>query len=162
MEFVDNLPPARVKKVKQQVADHQLVEVQKLARELMDTWGLKHWVFKFDGGKRRYGCCHYGTLTISLSRHLVKLNSLEDTRDTILHEIAHALAGPSANHGPKWREQCIKVGAKPKTCHTSQVAEPNYKLYCYHCDKYLGGRYRKTRTAILSICCHASVKWVTN
>jgi SprT-like family len=37
----------------------------------------------------------------------------EEVRDTILHEVAHALAGPAnTGHGPKWREMARRVGAK--------------------------------------------------
>ena len=55
------------------------------------------WQFKFDNSKRRFGQCVYGRKyglpyhMIKLSKPLVALNSEEQVRDTILHEIAHAL-----------------------------------------------------------------------
>ena len=50
------------------------------------------WLFEFDRSKVRFGRCHYGRKEISLSRHLVELNDEAEVRETILHEIAHALA----------------------------------------------------------------------
>jgi len=36
--------------------------------------------------------------------------------DTLLHETAHALAGPKAYHGPVWKAWARKLGAKPERC----------------------------------------------
>src|SRR5262249_31162680 len=38
----------------------------------------------------------------------------ETIRDTLLHEIAHALAGRDAGHGPLWKAMCRRAGAKPE------------------------------------------------
>jgi plasmid stabilization system protein ParE len=37
-------------------------------------------------------------------------------RDTILHEVAHALAGPKAKHGPVWREVAVRIGCSGRRC----------------------------------------------
>ena len=37
-----------------------------------------------------------------------------EVRDTILHEIAHALAGAKARHGPAWKAIAKRLGATPK------------------------------------------------
>jgi len=42
--------------------------------------------------------------------------SSEQLTDTILHEIAHALAGPAAKHGPAWKAIARRLGATPKSC----------------------------------------------
>ena len=42
--------------------------------------------------------------------------SLRQVTDTILHEIAHALAGPGAGHGPAWKATASRLGATPKSC----------------------------------------------
>lgn len=41
-------------------------------------------------------------------------------RDTILHEIAHALAGHAAGHGPVWKGVCRRIGARPVRCGSEQ------------------------------------------
>ena len=80
-----------------------------LARGLMDEHGLHQWSLTFDSAKRRAGLCRYDTRTISLSRPLTALYSAAEVRETVLHEIAHALAGVKAAHGPKWR--CVAADA---------------------------------------------------
>ena len=87
-----------------------------MARGLMDEHGLGDWTLALDRAKRRAGVCRYTDKTIGLSRHLTLLHTPEQVRDTVLHEIAHALAGPRAAHGPRWRRQAIAVGANPQRC----------------------------------------------
>ena len=38
----------------------------------------------------------------------------EEIRDTVLHEIAHAIAGPEAGHGPLWKATARRIGATPR------------------------------------------------
>jgi predicted SprT family Zn-dependent metalloprotease len=106
-----------------------ILKAQTLALQLMDKHGLlaKGWSFSFDNAKRRYGLCQYRKKHISLSRHLTELNSDEQTTDTILHEIAHALAGPRAGHYSKWKYTAMQVGAKPQRCYGSEVLQPEHK-----------------------------------
>ena len=85
-----------------------------MARELMDEHGLRGWVLTFDRAKRRAGVCRHGDKVIGLSSHLTRLNTQEQVRDTVLHEIAHALAGPGAGHGPRWRRIAADIGATPE------------------------------------------------
>ena len=71
---------------------------QQLAHDLMRLHNLPpEWSFKLDRSKVCFGKCYYSKKQISLSRYLVELNDEEEVRDTILHEIAHALA-PRAEH----------------------------------------------------------------
>ena len=39
-----------------------------------------------------------------------------EMRDTVLHEIAHVLAGRKADHNHVWVSWAIKLGAKPSAC----------------------------------------------
>ena len=67
------------------------------------------WLFEFDRSKVRFGRCHYGRKEISLSRHLVELNDEAEVRDTILHEIAHALGAGlgMGRSGGGWRKRLV-------------------------------------------------------
>ena len=89
---------------------------REMARGLMDEHGLQGWQLTFDRAKRRAGVCRPGQRTIGLSRPLTELHDVAQVRDTVLHEIAHALAGPRAGHGPRWREIAAAIGAVPQRC----------------------------------------------
>ncbi len=95
-----------------------------LARRLMRENGLYGWTFEFDRAKRRFGACHYRTWTISLSAPLVSLNSEERVRNTILHEIAHALA-PGHGHDYVWRMRARSIGCDGLRCYDADsVVKP--------------------------------------
>lgn len=93
-----------------------LGEARAMARELMDEHGLADWALVLDRAKRRAGVCHFTDRRIGLSRHLTLLHTRDQVRDTVLHEIAHAHAGPRAGHGPRWRVAARAVGARPQRC----------------------------------------------
>jgi predicted SprT family Zn-dependent metalloprotease len=125
-------------------------DAAQLARSLMAQHGLSGWSFRFDHARRRFGSCRYRERVITLSRPLVLLNDVAEVRDTILHEIAHALS-PGDGHGPKWRAACRQIGARPVRCYSDQTvrspARPpaRYRLGCGHCDWWVD-RHRLTRT----------------
>jgi len=66
----------------------------------------------------------------------------EQVRDTILHEIAHAIAGHKAGHGWQWKAECRRIGANPNR--TADLPQDmvlglkekiaNYKAVCTKCD----------------------------
>lgn len=93
-----------------------------MARGLMDEHGLADWALEFDRAKRRAGICRYADRTIGLSRHLTLLHTRSQVRDTVLHEIAHALVGPRAGHGPRWQRQARALGASPHRCLPADAA----------------------------------------
>jgi|GEM_PF-1927483 len=101
----------------------RLAAVATIARQLMDQHGLSEWGFSFDNSKVRYGVCKTRARVIGLSRHLVLLNSDAENRDTILHEIAHALdlvENGNRGHGPTWKAICVRIGAQPERCYSSK------------------------------------------
>ena len=114
-------------------------EVRQLATTLLSEYGLDDWTFKFDRAVRRLGCCYYGTKTISLSEPLARRNDISVIRNTILHEIAHALIGPRAGHGPKWRAMARSIGAKPQACSSESVTvPPKLVAECPRCNTQYG------------------------
>ncbi|NBT51009.1 MAG: hypothetical protein EBT12_05555, partial [Marivivens sp.] len=76
-------------------------------------------IIDFDDAKTRFGQCRYTPKEISLSRPLTKANDEEQVRDTILHEIAHALT-PGEGHGNVWKKVAIKIGCDGKRCYDSK------------------------------------------
>jgi predicted SprT family Zn-dependent metalloprotease len=114
-----------------------LHEVEKLADLLMARHGLDEegWSFEFDRAKRRFGQCRHQDKAISLSEHLTRLNAREKVKDTILHEIAHALAGPGVGHDPRWRQIAAEIGAWPERCypHSVETPECEFQWLCPSC-----------------------------
>lgn len=107
-----------------------------LARTLMEAHGLRRWSFGFNHGRRQLGVCRYDRQRIELSVHLVDGNSESAVRETLLHEIAHALAGPRAGHGPKWKAMCMRVGAKPQRLdHEATMPQGRWRAKCPACGE---------------------------
>ena len=94
----------------------RLRETAHLARKLMDRHGLKDWELGFSAAKTRLGSCDSGRKIIRLSLKHAAGSPEGEVKDTILHEIAHALAGPAARHGPEWKAVASRLGATPKSC----------------------------------------------
>jgi predicted SprT family Zn-dependent metalloprotease len=132
-----------------------------LARSLMIASGLADWTFTFDHARRRFGSCQPRRKRITLSRTLTLLNAEPEVRDTILHEIAHALT-PDDHHGPRWRAMCLRLGAKPKRCYTDDtvVSPPRraarWEIGCPRCD-WWHARYRRTRRKLICRKCRSPV-----
>jgi hypothetical protein len=125
-----------------------LSEAASMSREAMNDNGLGHWTFQWDRSRSRFGVCKHGPRVISMSEHLVKLNDRANVLDTVLHEIAHALAGPGAGHGPLWKAKCREVGANPERCYDSAtVATPPapWVGICEHCGP-VAGRHRRPKS----------------
>jgi predicted SprT family Zn-dependent metalloprotease len=118
----------------------ELKPAQNLAVSLMNRHGLldKGWCFEFDNAVKRFGVCRFRRKTIGLSAKLTTLNNEEKVKDTILHEIAHAIAGYDAGHGIEWKRVCERIGAKPERCYNvaeTNVVELKYYAKCGACGK---------------------------
>lgn len=110
-----------------------LSSAESLARQLMAEHRLSDWRFAFDRSRRRFGVCRWNSRTIGLSRPLTELNGEAQVRDTILHELAHALAGRAAGHGPAWRAMAQAIGARPRRCYEDHVVATPALPYRYKC-----------------------------
>jgi predicted SprT family Zn-dependent metalloprotease len=87
-----------------------------MAEGLVRTHGLAGWQVEFDTAKRRAGVCRFSDRVIGLSAPLTRLHSEDEVRDTILHEIAHALVGPTHGHDAVWRRTAVAIGCSGKRC----------------------------------------------
>jgi len=134
----------------------ELSVAQELAENLLKQHQLSaEWVFKFDHAKRRFGCCNYTKKEISLSKHLTLLNSSEQVRETLLHEIAHALT-PGDHHGKKWQAKCIELGIKPDRCYKADevnAPQARFYLHCANCDLKVPRMRRSRKTYVCKACC---------
>jgi predicted SprT family Zn-dependent metalloprotease len=152
-----------------------LAQAQRLAVELMAQHGLTKtmeplrigmgaiahapvspWRFEFDNARRRFGCCFYRHRLITLSKHLVALNDEAQVRDTILHEIAHAIAGPKAGHGPLWKAQAAAIGARPERCYSDEnviTVTAKYQATCPTCGQEFKKFKQPKGTRYCGKCC---------
>jgi predicted SprT family Zn-dependent metalloprotease len=128
----------------------ELSRASNLAFNLMAKHGLieKGWRFEFDNARRRFGVCRFGTKRIGLSQHLVSLNDEAKVKDTILHEIAHALVGVKHGHDWVWRAKAIEIGCDGERCYSSDevvTPESRYIAECCGCKKTYK-KHRKPRS----------------
>jgi len=80
------------------------------------------WSFGFDRATKRAGACHYGERRITVSRYLAERWSDDDIHQTLLHEVAHAIAGRRAGHGPAWRRVATELGYVGERTHSGPIA----------------------------------------
>jgi predicted SprT family Zn-dependent metalloprotease len=94
----------------------ELREAFELARGLVDEHGLEGWQVAFDGARRRAGVCRFEERVIGLSAPITKVHGEPEVRDTVLHEIAHALVGPEHRHDEVWRRTAQSIGCSGRRC----------------------------------------------
>lgn len=87
-----------------------------LAEHLLEEHGLRGWRVEYDAAKNRAGVCRYSTRVLGLSAPLTALHDEDEVRDTILHEVAHALAGAAHGHGAEWRRVATRIGCSGRRC----------------------------------------------
>ena len=81
------------------------------------------WVFGFDNAKRRAGQCDFRAKRITVSRYLAARFDDDEIHQVLLHEVAHALAGHRAAHGPSWKRIAREIGYVGGTTHHGETAE---------------------------------------
>ena len=123
---------------------------QRLGGALMHQHGLvvQCWHFKLDKAKTRCGICYHSLRTIALSTDYVTLNSEELIRDTILHEIAHALRGPEHGHDIVWEMKAKSIGSSGQRCKSENeviVATAPWEAVCPGCNRTCHA-YRRPKT----------------
>ncbi|MCT9819118.1 SprT-like domain-containing protein [Microbacterium sp. W1N] len=96
--------------------------VRREAELLIATHLDAGWSFAFDNAKRRAGACDYTRRRITVSRYLSARYDDETNHQTLLHEVAHALAGAEAGHGARWKRVARSIGYTGGTTHHGETA----------------------------------------
>lgn len=106
-------------------------QAEDIIKELMTKYldGLG-WKLKFGESNRRAGCCNHKTKTLMFPKLYVRNVTESELRNTILHEIAHALVGLDHNHDQVWKEKAISIGCNAEVCHTIKFGNPKYLRQC--------------------------------
>ena len=134
-----------------------LLEAEQLAWKLLSEHRMElanghsftgQWGFKWTNKKRALGTCHYSERRISLSQFFVPHLDVDEVKDTILHEIAHAIVGGKHGHDYVWKRKASELGCNPDR--TADVKIPvnkmgyKYIAECPVCHKK-HGHARKSR-----------------
>lgn len=106
------------------------------------------WSFAFDHATKRAGLCDYGKKRISVSRHLAARWDDDEVHQTLLHEVAHALAGPGVGHGPAWKAIAADLGYVGGTTHSGEIAAERARWAgrCPAGHKFV--RFRRPRSVV--------------
>lgn len=146
----------------------QLRLARQLAEQLMHEHGLPEdgWRFAWGHGRRTLGSASIrprkritdGRVVIDtikiirLSKHFARHNNEPVVRETILHEIAHALVGPEHGHGPAWKAKCRELGipaerlAPPET--PTAQGPPPLAVICEGCKRIVARRFRRPSASV--------------
>jgi len=129
----------KIKKIKQ---------TKQAANALIGQYGLdaQGWRFSFNNSGRHLGLCKYFNKMIQLSKKWVINLKEDEIKDTILHEIAHAIVGPFKGHGKEWKQVCVQIGARPTAKFKPKKEQIPYawKSVCPECGTWVG-HFRKPR-----------------
>lgn len=135
---IGDLTPAR---------DPKLEYASETANRLMTEHGLFSWTFAWDSARERVGNCSYSKRTLSLSKLIVPSMTESQIRDVILHEIAHALAGPYTNHGSTWQRIALSIGCSATRCAEDiKGATAKWRLTCP--NGHIAYRHRRTSSKV--------------
>lgn len=122
-----------------------------LARSLVSKHLLDEWDFDWNNRKSALGVCNYRKKTIYLSEYFLGRVTDDEIKDTILHEIAHALTWVfyhKTGHGPVWKRICRQIGAKPQRCYHGEVKneDSQYTVKCPKCSfSFARHRFNKSK-----------------
>ena len=132
----------------------ELNVVKMLADKLLDKHGLieKGWRFSFDRAKRRAGSCKFSKKEITIAKAYAEQQEVMEIKNSILHEIAHALVGPQHGHSQIWRKKAKEIGCDASRCHHIVFSKPKYVLTCNNrCFEVF--RYRVNQSFMQSKIC---------
>ena len=92
---------------------------------------MQGWTFKFNKRlTRSIGRCNFTKKEIELSYHFLPTLTESEWKDTVLHEIAHALAFPiDRGHGRYWQTIAKMLGATPS--HSTILSNPPKRIPKY-------------------------------
>jgi predicted SprT family Zn-dependent metalloprotease len=109
---------------------------------------MQQWQFGFDSAKRRAGLCNYTNRTITVSRYLVDIHSVDETMQVVLHEIAHAICGKKAGHTKTWLQQAKAIGYRAEKFSGKEIAEETARWVGRCPAGHEHYRYRKPSRAL--------------
>jgi len=113
----------------------------------------------FNNRKNSAGICNYAKHSIELSEALTELSDEADVKDTILHEIAHALT-KGHHHDWVWQRKAKEIGCNGIRCYGDKTKESTtiaynliakYKGLCPNGHEHFKNK-RSTKKSSCSLC----------
>jgi RimJ/RimL family protein N-acetyltransferase len=92
-------------------------------RKMAEHIDLENWQFGFDSAKRRAGLCNYTNKTITISRYLVDIHTIDESMQVVLHEVAHAMCGKREGHNKKWLATAKSIGYRAERFTGTEIAQ---------------------------------------
>lgn len=92
-------------------------------RKMAEHIDLENWQFGFDSAKRRAGLCNYTNKTITISRYLADIHTIDESMQVVLHEVAHAMCGKREGHNKKWLTTAKAIGYRAERFTGTEIAE---------------------------------------
>lgn len=138
-----------------------LQRAESLVWELLGQHNLvEHgWRFEWMRAKSKLGMCRYFLKTIYLSKPVTMVNDEAAVRNTILHEIAHALVGPSHGHDYVWKAKAIEIGCNGER--TGQITDyqkmAKYKYSAPCGSTFFTNRRLQNLEHRFCRCCHGKI-----
>lgn len=138
----------------------RLERVKDMAEKLLAEHGLGGWTVQWSRARQQAGRCDRKGRVILLSAPLMSVWTPAQARDTILHEIAHALT--TGAHNAEWKRKCAEIGAIPSaswggrgervlpgkwrgTCPAGHVVfreyRPKGRISCSRCSRIFDPRF---------------------
>ena len=128
----------------------KLEKIANYADKQLDKHGLSSWRFRYDYAAGRSGLCSYENNTISMPEQFCLKSDQEEIKNTLLHEIAHALVGRKHGHDAIWRAKALEIGCDGERTHAKLFVPPNFIVRCKNCGWHIGRNQR--RKHICRIC----------
>jgi predicted SprT family Zn-dependent metalloprotease len=136
--------------------DAKLVQslIQQRFLELQNQYPeLRNWTLKFDSARRRAGACFPGKKLLTISLHHIELNDWVTIKDTLVHEIAHALAWEQfgeRGHGPNWRRLVSRLGGQAKATGRFNLPQAHWVIVWRDVERQqltrIADRFRRSRS----------------
>ncbi len=95
---------------KKHIITEKIFHVVCLANYLMKKHKVEYYKFSFSDDKSCLGKCTHDTIFINYN--YATDSDLEEIQQTILHEIAHAIAGIENGHNTYWKAVAKDIGLK--------------------------------------------------
>ena len=104
------------------------------------------WTYGFNNNKRRGGVTKYTSKTIYISNYYIfsETTTKKDIKNTILHEIAHALSPIGSHHNHIWKRKALEIGCNGERCLRQGFMKDKDFKYIYKCSQ--GCQYKRHRT----------------